>query len=217
MAVGASMNETFFAIYYVIAKKSKANNKRDFILNTIEINPSFWKNSYLLPGTLSGALKKLGIDDELSSLNSDIRRLGRERPEEIYDFFERRKWDDLLKQQTINFSKNPKTAFIRNNNLSLLRGSEFLEKSNLKEFLKKFRKIYFGVSGLYKDERWNPSDIWFYNQNSLKEIQDYISQTSIIKNDIKNKEIIKNLALEDINGLNQLIFKLYKDKNLATI
>jgi len=217
MAVGASMNETFFAIYYVIAKKSKANNKRDFILNTIEINPSFWKNSYLLPGTLSGALKKLGIDDELSSLNSDIRRLGRERPEEIYDFFERRKWDDLLKQQTINFSKNPKTAFIRNNNLSLLRGSEFLEKSNLKEFLKKFRKIYFGVSGLYKDERWNPSDIWFYNQNSLKEIQDYISQTSIIKNDIKNKEIIKNLALEDINGLNQLIFKLYKDKNLAPI
>jgi len=217
MAVGASINETFFAIYYVIAKKSKANNKRDFILNTIEINPSFWKNSYLLPGTLSGALKKLGIDDELSSLNSNIRRLGRERPEAIYDFFERRKWDDLLKQQTINFSKNPKTAFIRNNNLSLLRGSEFLEKSNLKEFLKEFRTIYFGVSGLYKDERWNPSDIWFYNQNSLKEIQDYISQTSVIKNDIKNKEIIKNLALEDINGLNQLIFELYKDKNLAPI
>jgi hypothetical protein len=217
MAVGASINETFFAIYYVIAKKSKAKTKKDFILNNIEINPSFWKNSYLLPGTLSATLKKLGIDDELNSLDDEIRSLGRKRSEAIYDFFERRKWDDLLKQQTINFSKNPKTAFIRNNNLLLLRGGEFLEKSNLKEFLKKFRKIYFGVSGLYKDERWNPSDIWFYNQNSLKEIQDYISQTSVIKNDIKNKEIIKNLALEDINGLNQLIFKLYKDKSLAPI
>jgi len=217
MAVGASINETFFAIYYVIAKKSRANNKRDFILNNIEINPSFWKNSYLLPGTLSGALKKLGIDNELSSLSKEIGGLNRTSSADIYDFFERRNWDNLLKQQTIDFSKNPKTAFIRNNNLLLLRGGEFLEKSNLKEFLKKFRKIYSGNSGLYKDERWNPSDIWFYNQNSLKEIQDYISQTSVMKNDIKYKEITKNLALEEINGLNQLIFKLYKDKSLAPI
>ena len=217
MATGAAINETFFTIYYVIAKKSKAKNKTDFILNDIEINPSFWKNSYLLPGTLSGALKKLGIYDELSSLDNEINALGRTRSADIYDFFERRKWDDVLKQQTINFSKNPKTAFIRNNKLVFLRGGEFLEKTNIKQFLKKFRTVYSGNSGLYKDERWNPSDIWFYNQNSLEEIQDYVSQTSVMKNDVRNKEIIKNLALEDIDGLNQLIFKLYKDKSLAPI
>lgn len=216
-ASGATINETFFAIYYVIAKKSKAKTKRDFILNSIEINPSFWNDSYLLPGALSGSLKKLGIYDELKSLKFEIDILDRKRSEAIYDFFERRKWDDALKEQTIAFSKNPKTAFIRNNNLLLLRGGEFLEKSNIKEFLKKFRTIYSGSSGLYKDERWNPSDVWFYNENSLKEIKDYISQTSVIKNDIKNKEIIKNLALEDIDGLNQLIFKLYKDKSLAPV
>ena len=38
-----------------------------------------------------------------------------------------------------------------------------------------------------------------------------------MKNDIKYKEITKNLALEEISGLNQLIFKLYKDKSLAPI
>jgi hypothetical protein len=217
---GARVNETFFTIYYVIAKKSRVNNKRDFKLNNIEINPFFWKDCYLSPGRsgkLEDALNKLEIYNELKSLKTDIDILGKKSAIDIYNFFETRKWDDALKQQTINFSKNPKTAFIRNNKLVFLRGSEFLKISNLTQFLQKFKQIYFGSSASYKDERWNPSDLWFYNQNSLEEIQGYISQTSVMKNDIKNKEIIKNLALEDIDGLNQLIFKLYKDKSLAPI
>jgi hypothetical protein len=217
MAKGAAINETFFTIYYMIAKKTRANTKRDFVLNNIEINPWFWYNSFLMPSGLSEALKKLEIDKELISLNYEIGIINKYRADEIYDFFGRRKWDDSLKQQTINFSKNPKTAFIRNKNLSVKRGGDFLEETNIKEFLKKFRTIYSGNSGLYRDEKWNPSDVWFYNDDSETQIKDYISQTSIMKNDIRNKEIVKNLALEDINGLNQLIFKLYKDKNLAPI
>jgi hypothetical protein len=129
-------------------------------------------------------------------------------------YFSENGWHNALQSQVKNLIKNQKISFI--DNLKIVRQTDFYKISNIGEFLKKVWNI-FKFSGTY--DRWNPSDVWFYNDTAIRKIQDYI-KTASINNQNTNflqDRIKKNLAIDDIAGLNKLILKLYEEEKLAPI
>jgi hypothetical protein len=204
------INETMWVVYYAISKKSSK-----FIVNGIEVNESFWVNTFSSKEKLSGALKALGILSDLSNMSYEIKNIDSKMTEkDATSYFVKNKWHEALKSQVSKFISNPKFSFI--SKLSITRQSDFYDDSGLNDFLKKVWSI-FKFTGTF--DRWNPADVWFYGPNSIKEIKDYLKVCSVYKPETKSlpPRVQKNLALEDILGLNKLFVKLFDEKKLAPI
>lgn len=204
------INETMWVIYFLVAKKSS-----NFVLKGTNIDENFIINIFESKEKLSGFIKDYGFSQQLSGLKFEISDIdSKVNSKDAKKYFSENGWHDALQSQVKNLIKNQKISFI--NNLKIVRQTDFYKISKIEEFLKKVWNI-FKFSGTY--DRWNPSDVWFYNDVAIKEIQDYIKITSINKQEVNSLQdrIKKNLAIDDINGLNKLILKLYQEKKLAPI
>ncbi len=204
------INETMWVVYFLIVKKSS-----NFVLNGTEIDENFMINIFESKGKLSGFIKNYGFDQQLSGLSYEISNIdSKMNAKDAQKYFSKNGWHNALRSQVKNLVKNQKISFI--DKLKIVRQTDFYKISKIEEFLKKVWKI-FKFSGTY--DRWNPSDVWFYNDISIRKIQDYI-KTASINNQNTNflqDRIKKNLAIGDIDGLNRLILELYEKGDLAPI
>lgn len=204
------INETMWVVYYAISKKSSK-----FVVNGIEVNENFWVNAFSSKDKLSGSLKALGISSDLSGMSYEIKNIDSKMLEkDAIAYFVKNKWHEALKSQVSKFISNPKFSFI--SRLNVIRQSDFYDQSGLTDFLKKVWNI-FKFSGTF--DRWNPADVWFYSDSSINEIKSYLKACSVYKPEIKfvSPRVQKNLALEDVLGLNKLFIKLYDEKKLVPI
>lgn len=204
------INETMWVIYFLVAKKSS-----NFVLKGTNIDENFMIDIFESKGKLSGFIKDYGFSQQLSGLKSEISDIdSKVILKDAKKYFSENGWHDALQSQVKNLIKNQKISFI--DNLKIVRQTDFYKISKIEEFLKKIWNI-FKFSGTY--DRWNPSDVWFYNDAAIREIKDYIKITSINKQETNflQDRVKKNLAIDDIKGLNKLILKLYEEKKLAPI
>jgi hypothetical protein len=204
------INETMWVVYFLVAKKSS-----NFVLKGTTIDENFMINIFESKGKLSGFIKNYGFDQQLSGLKSEISNIdSKVNSKDAKKYFSENGWHNALQSQVKNLIKNQKISFI--DNLKIVRQTDFYTISNIGEFLKKVWNI-FKFSGTY--DRWNPSDVWFYNDTAIRKIQDYIKTTSINNQNTNflQDRIKKNLAIDDIAGLNKLILKLYEEEKLAPI
>ena len=209
----ATFAETMWVVYYSIAKRSQ-----NFTLKGIEITPDYWNSVFATTDKLSGSLKKLGILEDFSNLMKDVKYIS-SNMKDPNDYFPGPKgWDSALKSQTQKFAKDSKLNFIKK--LEICRQDYFYDKSNINNFLEKIYKDIFGINVKY--DRWNPADVWFFdgmNGSAISEIQKYIKLSVVMSNNIQNlpKNIQRKYAIDDLYGLNRLIYKLYERKKLAPI
>ena len=204
------INETMWVVYFLIAKKSP-----NFVLKGTNIDENFMIDIFQSKGKLSGFIKDYGFSQQLSGLRSEISDIDSKTDfKKATDFFSKKKWHDALQSQVKNLIKNQKISFI--DKLKIVRQTDFYEMSSIKDFLSKVWKI-FKFTGTF--DRWNPSDVWFYNDAAIREIKEYIKITSVNKQETNflQDRVKKNLAIDDIKGLNKLILKLYEEKKLAPI
>jgi hypothetical protein len=204
------INETMWVIYFLVSKKSS-----NFVLKGTNIDENFMINIFESKEKLSGFTKDYGFSQQLSGLKSEISDIdSKMNSKDAKKYFSENGWHNALQSQVKNLIKNQKISFI--DNLKIVRQTDFYKISKIEEFLKKVWNI-FKFSGTY--DRWNPSDVWFYNDAAIREIKDYIKITSINKQETNflQDRIKKNLAIDDIKGLNKLILKLYEEKKLAPI
>jgi hypothetical protein len=204
------LNETMWVVYYFVAKKSP-----NFIVKGTNIDENFMVNLFESKKKISGFLKDFGLSDKLKGLSYEISNIdSKMNVDDAKKFFVKNKWHEALKSQVLNLINNPKISFI--NNLKVVRQTDFYEKSEIDKFLKKVWNV-FSFTGTY--DRWNPSDVWFYDESAIKEIKDYIKLSSVNRSETSLLQIRvrKNLALNDIIGLNKLMMKLYNEKKLAPI
>ena len=204
------LNETMWVVYYAIVKKSTK-----FVINGIEVDENFWVDTFASKEKLSGALKKLGISSDLSNMSYEIKDIDSKMTEkDAASYFVKNKWHEALKSQVLKFSSNPKVSFI--SGLKIVRQSDFYDESGVNNFLSKVWKI-FKFSGAF--DRWNPADVWFYNLTSIKDIKDYLKTCSVYKPETVSlpPRVQKNLALEDILGLNKLFVKLFDERKLVPV
>jgi len=204
------INETMWVVYFLIAKKSS-----NFVLKGTEIDENFMINIFESREKLSGFIKDYGFDQQLSGLKSEISNIDSiMNSKDAQKYFSKNGWHNALQSQVKNLVKNQKISFI--DKLKIVRQTGFYKMSNIDEFLQKVWKI-FKFTGTYN--RWNPADVWFYDVAAIKEIKDYIKTTSINRQEINSLQdrVKKNLAIDDIVGLNRLILKLYEKGDLAPI
>jgi len=206
----ATLGETMWVVYYSIAKRSQ-----NFTLRGIEITPDYWDAAFATTDKLSGSLKKMGVLEDFSNLMKDVKYID-SRMKNPKDFFPGPKgWHAALKSQTQKFVKESKLNFIKK--LEICRQDYFYDKTNINDFLKKIYKDIFNINVKY--DRWNPADVWFFDNSAITEIEKYIKLSVVMSNTIQNlpKNIQRKYAIDDLYGLNRLIYKLYEQKKLAPI
>lgn len=204
------LNETMWVVYYAICKKS--NN---FVLEGKEIDANYWVDIFGSKDKLKGFLKKSRLNSDLTEFSYEIGDIdSKMNADYAKSFFIDNDWHNALKSQVQNFLKNSKVGFTKN--LNIIRQDGFYEISGLEEFLKKIWKV-FQFKGTF--DRWNPSDVWFYNLSLIAEIKAYLKTTSVYNREVMllPQRVQKNYALEDIIGMNRLLLKLYEAKKLAPI
>ena len=205
------LNETMWVVYYAIGKDSNGT----FVLNGNKVDPDFWIQTFSTRTKLKGALKVLGIESELSELGNEIRDIDSKMDAKYAaDFFVNKDWHSALESQIKNFIRNPRVNFLRQ--LKIARQDTFYDESNIADFLSKVFKV-FQITA--KADRWNPSDVWFYNKAAITEIQNFLKTTSVYNNEVRmlSQRVKKNYALEDVIGLNRLILKLYEEHKLGPV
>ena len=204
------INETMWVVYHAISKKSKK-----YILKGTQIDPEFWIDVFGSKDKLSGFLKSFGLSSDLSEMSYEISNIdSKMTSKDAEKYFLKNKWHDALVSQVNNFSGNPRFSFV--GKLKIIRQGDFYDISDLSAFLKKVWGV-FKFSGTY--DRWNPADVWFYDTKAVNSIKEYLKLCNVYRSEfnIFPTRIQKNLALEDIIGLNKMFVKLYEEKTLVPI
>ena len=122
-------------------------------------------------------------------------------------------WHNALKSQAVSFRKHQKGKIASSKTFKVTRQSEFYTLTNITLFLKKVKKIF---GSKFKDDRWNPADVWFYKDEAVKQIKDMIAHSSVMDNNFMGalpKLKQKGVAIYDIKQLNELLLVLY-EKNI---
>lgn len=205
------LNETMWVVYYAICKKS--NN---FTIKGIKIDANYWTMVFGSKDKLKGFLKKFGLESDLSELSYEVSNIDSKMDAEYAkNFFITNDWHNALESQVKNFLKNSKVSFTKS--LKIMRQDKFYEVSGIDDLMKNnvFRIFQFNATL----DRWNPSDVWFYNDAAIREIKEYARATKAVMKETRalQPRVQKNYALEDVMGLNRLFLKLYEEKKLAPV
>jgi len=205
------LNETMWVVYYAICKKS--NN---FTIKGTKIDASYWTMIFGSKDKLKGFLKKFGLESDLSELSYEVSNIDSKMDAEYAkNFFITNDWHDALESQVKNFLKNSKVSFTKS--LKIMRQDKFYEVSGIDDLMKNnvFRIFQFNATL----DRWNPSDVWFYNDAAIREIKEYARATKAVMKETRalQPRVQKKYALEDVMGLNRLFLKLYEEKKLAPV
>lgn len=205
------LNETMWVVYYAICKKS--NN---FTIKGTKIDANYWITVFSSKDRLKGFLKSFGLESDLSSLSYEVSNIDSKMDAEYAKtFFISNDWHNALESQVKNFLKNSKVSFTRK--LKIMRQDKFYEVSGIDDLMKNnvFKIFQFNATL----DRWNPSDVWFYDDTAIREIKDYIKSSKALLRETRalQPRVQKNYALEDVLGLNRLFLKLYQEHRLAPV
>jgi hypothetical protein len=81
-------------------------------------------------------------------------------------------WDEALKFQATRFLRN---GAVKNAaKMNVLRQGQFYQLTGLNVILTELIKFY-GFGGTI--DRWNPADVWFYNQVAVIKIKKYLKDS----------------------------------------
>ena len=207
---GETWGEVLWSIYFAMAKKDRNLNNLD---------PGEMVSYYDKGGKkMSGYIKDKGLSTQLRNINpQNIRDFDAMSRSQFSDKLIRLDWHGATKHQVTNFIKNPKVSFTASSNLTMTRQGEFYNLVGIEDYIKKVKAV-FGYD--FTADRWNPSDVWFYSEESVREIKKYISQSII--NDSSIFSILprrqqKVESLKSVVGLNDMILKLYQEKKLVPV
>jgi hypothetical protein len=126
-------------------------------------------------------------------------------------------WHNALKAQVVSFRKHQKGKVAASPSFKITRQGEFYKLANLQVFLKKVKEL-FGAK--FSDDRWNPADVWFYKDEAVRQIKDFITHSSIMDSGIVNslpKSKQKAVAIYDVKQLNELLLVLYEKDLLLPV
>ena len=207
---GETFNEQMWVIFFALSKNDPSLNN---------ISESTWIELYgqkdrskfdkfLKERGIEWCVKNMPLDSRFNT--ADLKAAKAKFPSKKDGGLD---WHNALKSQAVSFRKHQKGKIASSKTFKVTRQSEFYTLTNITLFLKKVKKIF---GSKFKDDRWNPADVWFYKDEAVKQIKDMIAHSSVMDNNFmgalpKLKQI--GVAIYDIKQLNELLLVLY-EKNI---
>ena len=223
---GAALGESWFLVYFYLAAKNF-----NFRIKGQEINAKYWVEYFKSGKTLESFLKSNGLTKLVNILGDDLKDIdnrNRFSVEDAEKFFTKGTsgksfvssltgkkvqgggWDLALKFQAKRFLRNG--AVVGASKMNVSRQSEFYKLTGLDTVLGDVLKFY-GFDGTL--DRWNPADVWFYKQSAVTRIKKYLRTTKgLYSRPMRGK---RGLGIMSIRGLNDLILRLYDEKQLYPV
>ena len=211
---GEVFNEQMWVIYFALAKKDRS-------LSTITAET--WVDLYTQKSKskFSNFMAERNIEWCVANMPLDSRFNTADAAAARKKFLSKNAggldWHNALKSQIVNFIKHQKGKIAASNNFKVTRQGEFYNMTNLVNFFKKV-KLVFGSK--FSDDRWNPADVWFYKDDAVKEIKDFISHSVTMNSavfDKLSKSKKKSAAVYDVKQLNELMLVLYEKNKVIPI
>jgi len=207
---GETFNEQMWVIFFALSKNDPSLNN---------ISESTWIELYgqkdrskfdkfLKERGIEWCVKNMPLDSRFNT--ADLKAAKAKFPSKKDGGLD---WHNALKSQAVSFRKHQKGKIASSKTFKVTRQSEFYTLTNITLFLKKVKKIF---GSKFKDDRWNPADVWFYKDEAVKQIKDMIAHSSIMDNNFMGalpKLKQKGVAIYDIKQLNELLLVLY-EKNI---
>lgn len=214
LPAGETFNEQMWVFYFALSRNDPSLNS---------ITAETWTNLYSKKDSskFSKFLKEKGIEWCVQNMPLDNRFNTADLKAAQAKFPSKKDggldWHNALKSQVVSFRKHQKGKIASSKTFKVTRQGEFYTLTNLKDFLKQVKDIF---GGKFADDRWNPADVWFYKDESVKQIKDMIAHSatmdsSIISNLPKSKQ--KAMALYDVKQLNELLLVLYEQNILIPV
>jgi len=222
---GAALGESWFLVYFYVCSKYP-----NFKVGKNQINAEFWVNYFRNGGKLESFLKSTGLEKLVEILGQDLKDIDNSNkftPADAEKYFTKGDkftsiitgkqvlkgggWDEALKFQATRFLRN---GAVKNAaKMNVLRQGQFYQLTGLNVILTELIKFY-GFGGTI--DRWNPADVWFYNQVAVIKIKKYLKDSKgFYDRSLRGKN--KSLGIEAIIGLNDLILELYDSKDLYPV
>ena len=207
---GETFNEQMWVIFFALSKNDPSLNN---------ISESTWIELYsqrdrskfdkfLKERGIEWCVKNMPLDSRFNT--ADLKAAKAKFPSKKDGGLD---WHNALKSQAVSFRKHQKGKIASSKTFKVTRQSEFYTLTNITLFLKKVKKIF---GSKFKDDRWNPADVWFYKDEAVKQIKDMIAHSSVMDNNFMGalpKLKQKGVAIYDIKQLNELLLVLY-EKNI---
>ena len=207
---GETFNEQMWVIFFALSKNDPSLNN---------ISESTWIELYsqrdrskfdkfLKERGIEWCVKNMPLDSRFNT--ADLKAAKAKFPSKKDGGLD---WHNALKSQVVSFRKHQKGKIASSKTFKVTRQSEFYTLTNITLFLKKVKKIF---GSKFKDDRWNPADVWFYKDEAVKQIKDMIAHSSVMDNNFMGalpKLKQKGVAIYDIKQLNELLLVLY-EKNI---
>ena len=207
---GETFNEQMWVIFFALSKNDPSLNN---------ISESTWIELYgqkdrskfdkfLKERGIEWCVKNMPLDSRFNT--ADLKAAKAKFPSKKDGGLD---WHNALKSQAVSFRKHQKGKIASSKTFKVTRQSEFYTLTDITLFLKKVKKIF---GSKFKDDRWNPADVWFYKDEAVKQIKDMIAHSSIMDNNFMGalpKLKQKGVAIYDIKQLNELLLVLY-EKNI---
>lgn len=214
LPAGETFNEQMWVIFFALSRKDP--NLTEISENTwIELYSKKDRNKFdkfLKEKGIEWCVENMPLDSRFNT--ADLKAAQKKFPSKSKGGLD---WHNALKSQAVSFRKHQKGKIASSKTFKVTRQNEFYELTNLTNFLKQV-KIIFG--GKFADDRWNPADVWFYKDESVKQIKDMISHSATMDSDIiksfpRSKQ--KAIALYDVKQINELLLVLYERNILIPI
>ena len=207
LPAGETFNEQMWVVFFALSRNDPTLSKIDE--NTwIELYSKKDSNKFskfLKERDIEWCVKNMPLDSRFN--RADLKAAQAKFPKSGLD------WHNALKSQVVSFRKHQKGKIASSTTFKVTRQGEFYTLSNLTPFLKNVKSA-FGAK--FKDDRWNPADVWFYKDAAVKEIRDLISHSSVMDRTFMSalpKSKQKAIAIYDVKKMNELLLVLY-EKNI---
>ena len=210
LPAGATFNEQMWVFYFALSKNDP---------NLNNISAQTWLDLYskrdrskfskfLQEKNIQWCVENMPIDSRFNT--ADLKAAQAKFPPKKEGGLD---WHNALKSQVVSFRKHQKGKIASSKTFKVTRQGEFYKLTNLTDFLKNV-KSFFGAN--FKDDRWNPADVWFYKDEAVKQIKDMIAHSSVMDSSYmkalpKSKQ--KGVVIYDVKQLNELLLVLY-EKNI---
>lgn len=214
LPAGETFNEQMWVFYFALSRNDPSLNS---------ITAETWTNLYSKKDSnkFSKFLKEKGIEWCIQNMPLDNRFNTADLKSAQAKFPSRKDggldWHNALKSQVVSFRKHQKGKIASSKTFKVTRQGEFYTLTNLTTFLKQVKTIF---GGKFADDRWNPADVWFYKDESVKKIKDMIAHCATMDSSIINtlpKSKQKVMALYDVKQLNELLLVLYEQNVLIPV
>ena len=207
---GETFNEQMWVIFFALSKNDPSLNN---------ISESTWIELYsqrdrskfdkfLKERGIEWCVKNMPLDSRFNT--ADLKAAKAKFPSKKDGGLD---WHNALKSQVVSFRKHQKGKIASSKTFKVTRQGEFYALTNINLFLKKVKSA-FGAK--FADDRWNPSDVWFFKDEAVRQIKDMIAHSSVMDNNFmgalpRSKQ--KGVAIYDVKQLNELLLVLY-EKNI---